>query len=98
MTPKVRAVRQRLIIDLEHNVLYAVRVRNLCAERQVIRDLPQSAVVGADAKFFFGAAHAVRFIACNFAQVISMPETEPPSRAKATSMPSRTFGAPHTQS
>ena len=66
MTPKVRTVRQRLIIDLEHNVLYAVRVCNLCAERQVIRDLPQAAVVGADAKFFFGAAHAVRFIACNF--------------------------------
>jgi hypothetical protein len=61
-------------------------------------DLPQAAVVGADAELFFGAAHAVRFEPAILAQVISMPPTLPPSRAKATVMPSRTFGAPQTQS
>ena len=61
VAPQVGAVCQGLVVYLKNDVADRIRLGDRRAERQIIRDLPQAAVVGADAELLFGAAHAVRF-------------------------------------
>ena len=59
VAPQVGAVRQGLVVHLKDDVADRVRLGDRRAQRQVVGDLPQAAVVGADAELLFGAAHAV---------------------------------------
>jgi predicted dehydrogenase len=51
------------VIHFENGVTNLISFGDRCAERELIGDLPQTAVVCADAQFLLGAAHTVGFAA-----------------------------------